>query len=83
MDRRLTFYPFRTNSYVGDVGKLRQGRQPMNGTIWGKMVPSLSNGVGAAPPPAGGGGWDHVLFERKAFGLVTCHHPGIPTAATR
>jgi hypothetical protein len=55
----------------------------MNGAIWGKMVPSLSNGVGAAPPPAGGGGWDHVLFERKAFGLVTCHHPGIPTAATR
>ena len=51
MDRRLTFYPFRTNSYVGDVGKLRQGRQLMNGAIWGKMVPSLSNGVGAPPPP--------------------------------
>ena len=23
----------------------------MNGTIWGEMVPSLSNGVGAASPP--------------------------------
>jgi len=51
VDRRLTFYPFRTKSYVGDVGKLRQGRQPMNGTIWGKNGPQLEQRRWCRPPP--------------------------------
>ncbi len=30
---------------------IKRGRQPINGTIWGNGVPSLSNGVYAASPP--------------------------------
>ena len=48
---------------------IKRGRQPINGTIWGNGFPSLSSGVYAASPPAGGGGWDHFLSNAKRSGL--------------
>ena len=50
--RCSSFFPLSTNSYVGGRRELiKRGRQPINGTIWGNGVPSLSNGVYAASPP--------------------------------
>jgi hypothetical protein len=33
-------------------------------------VSSLSNGVGATSPPAGGGGWDHFSGEEVSVSLI-------------